>query len=286
MRLTQSILSDSDNCLRRAQYRLDPPPWVRRTGGSIRALGTGYHAGLELLYRARLEQAPLPTLDDMVAAACATFDTSTTVDLYDETPLDEFKWDERVPDTPTAHDSIARMLGEYMRAGMEWPHDWEVLGVEVHAVVTDPVVGAQLKFGADLVLRDPNGWIVLDDHKTAGRAWDESKHLPRKNVQAPFYQRLARTLYPDAAGYRFTFTIVTYPSAKGIVKAERRISDPQPEHEAAVALRAKTFLDTYRLVHEEAGLDLPANPSSTLCNPKWCDYWAGCPHGAALDDDN
>lgn len=283
MRLTQSVLSDADNCLRRAQYRLDPPTWATRIAGATRAVGTGYHAGLELRYRARLDGAPLPTVDDMVAAGLATFDTSMTTDLYDNSPVDEFRWDDRVPDRGTAHHLIASMVTGYMDGGHEWPADWRVLGVEVHGLVADPVVGADLKFGADLVLRDPNGWIVIDDHKTAGRAWDESKHLPRKNVQAPFYQRLARHLWPEAPGYRFVFSVITYPNAKGVVKFERRISDPQLEHEAAIATKARNFLDMYQLVHVQAGLDLPGNPSSTLCNPKWCDYWQGCPHGAALD---
>jgi hypothetical protein len=137
--------------------------------------------------------------------------------------------------------------------------------------------------GADLVLQDPNAWIIAVDHKTAGRRWPDGKHSPRKNVQSPFYTGLLQEIYPDAPGVRFVFDVMTYPNKKGECTFERRISDPEPRHIEAVRKQAQTFVTLYEKVHVENGLDLPGNPTSTLCSPAYCDFWEVCPFGAALD---
>lgn len=282
MKLSQSILSDSLDCMLKAQYKLDPPSGVQRVAGSKRAVGTGYHAGLELRYLAakdgRLDEI---SFADILSHALATFDKSIEVDLYDNTPVDHFKWDDGMPDRETAHAAIEAMLGEYVIGGHTWPPDWTVLAVELHGY--HPVNGHQHKVGADLLLQDPAGWLVAVDHKTAGKRWNEGKHKPRKNIQAPFYTGLLREMYPDAPGVRFVFDIMTYPNSKGVCTFERRISDPEPRHIDAVRRQADTFITLYEKLHVENGLDLPANPTSTLCSPAYCDFWEVCPFGAALD---
>jgi PD-(D/E)XK nuclease superfamily len=283
MKLSQSVLSSAGDCMLKAQYTIDRPSWAERSGSAARAVGTGYHAGLELFYTARMNGLPEPTVDDCIAEGWRVFDVSTTTDLYDNKPVTSFLWDEKCPDVETAHSFIEQMLREYFDGGHAWPANFTVIAVEAHGTVDDPQTGHQSKFGADLILEDPNGWLVLVDHKTGGKMWAADKHHPRKNTQAPWYQRLAKIVYPGYAGYRFVFDIITYPAPKAGVKFERRISDPTPAHEDAVAAKAKAFITVYEEVHVKLGQDLPGNPSSTLCNPKWCDFWAGCPHGAALD---
>lgn len=289
MRLTQSTLAASGDCLRKAQYTLDRPVWARRVSSSPLAVGTGFHAGLELYYGARKNNDSngppfwaMPTLDDCIGRGIEIFNLSMTTDLYDDAPVDDFLWDDKIPDPETAHRYIAGMLTAYWPN--HWPDDWDVLAVELHGQMVDEHVGAEMKIGADLVLVDPNNWLVAVDWKTAGRKWNEGKEHPRKNVQAPFYQRLLRKMYPGHAGYRFVFDIICYPSAKtGECAFERRISDPQPEHEQAIADRAKQFVQLYQTIHVEMGLDLPTNPASTLCSNRWCSFFSGCPSGAALN---
>lgn len=282
MRLSQSVLSNAGDCLLKAQYTIDRPDWAKRIAGAARAVGTGFHAGNELYYTARRDQTVSPTLDDCIGRGIEIFNTSMTTDLYDDTPVDEFKWDDRVPDVGTAHRFIEWMLTAYWPN--HWPADWQVLAVEIHGNVPDEYVGVDCKVGADLVLVDPNNWLVGVDFKTAGRAWGEGKEHPRKNVQAPFYNRLLRQLFPDRPGYRFVFDIMQYPNKKsGVCNFERRISDPTLAHEQAVADNARKFVHLYTELHVVQGLDLPANPASTLCNPKWCDFFDGCPHGARLN---
>jgi hypothetical protein len=282
MRITQSLLGNADKCLLSLQYGLDKPEWFKRIAGSERLVGTGFHAGLELLYLARLEENFDPTVDQMIAAAVQAFDEGTRIDAYDNAPVDEVNWSERVPDYETAHHNMSAMLTEYVEGGHAWPIDWTVIGVEVSETVT--IGEHSFKLGADLALRDPNGWIVLVDHKTANKAWDQGKHKPRKNNQGSLYTELAKYVWPDEPGYRFVFDIMQPPNASGICKFDRRICDPAPEHGQAILKKATDLAFLYDTVHVKAGMDLPANPASTLCNPKWCDYFAGCPHGAALDN--
>lgn len=271
----------------KAQFTLDRPAWAKRVGSAPRAVGTGFHAGLEMYYGARLlsdhvNVRPLPTLDTCIGRAWEIFDLSMTHDLYDDSPIDEFLWDDKIPDRETAHRFIEAMLTEYW-TGHHWPDDWTVLAVELHGQLADEHVGADCKVGADLVLLDPSGWVVGVDFKTAGRRWDRGKEHPRKNVQAPFYNRLLKQVFPGHNGYRFVFDIMGYPNKDGHCTFERRVSDPKPEHEQAVADNAKAFITVYNKIHVEMGLDLPANPSSHLCNSKWCTYWSGCPFGEALN---
>jgi hypothetical protein len=280
MRLTQSVLSTSGDCQLRAQYTLEPPAWVRRTAGSTRALGTAFHAALEHFYTERFADPPLWVL---VAGGTRVFDRSCEIDLYDNTPVEVFNWDAKVPDRETAISYLSAMLAEYLPHA--WPTDWTVLAVEHNEWFDDPDVGenVQTKLGCDLVLLDPNDFVVAVDFKTAGKAWPEHKEHPRKNTQAPFYMRNLRRAFPGHAGYRFVFDIVTYGGPRSAPKFERRISDPTPLHEEAVRIRARNFVFAYETVHVKAGMDMPANPASNLCSPKFCDYFDGCPFGTALE---
>jgi hypothetical protein len=284
-RITQSMLGNADKCLLSFQYGLDKPEWAKPTAGADRAVGTGYHAGLELYYDARKDAPGLnPNAEEMIDKAVEIFDISTELDLYDNTPVEVFKWSEKVPDKAHAHDLIALMTRAYVDERWWWPHEFTVVETETNMTVHDEH-GTPFKLGADLTLLDSSRYVVLVDHKTANKAWDQNKHHPRKQNQAPLYTWAARQAYAelDIAGVRFVFDIIQFPGVKTPVRFDRRISDPTPAHEAAVVKKAQDLMALYQAVHVELGRDLPANPSSTLCNPKWCDYFDGCPHGAALD---
>jgi hypothetical protein len=199
VRLTQSVLSTAGDCQLRAQYTLEPPAWVRRTAGSTRALGTAFHAALEYFY---LYRTGSPRLDELIGVGTETFDKSCVTDLYDNTPVEVFNWDAKVPDRETAITYLSAMLAEYLLHA--WPTDWTVLAVEHNEWFNDPAVGAdvQTKLGCDLILLDPNDFVVAVDFKTAGKAWPEHKEHPRKNTQSPFYMRNLRRAFPGHAGYR------------------------------------------------------------------------------------
>lgn len=269
MRIRQSLLGSFDACPRRFQYSLESPPDVYHSG-IVRAVGTAYHAGLEYYYMTTLVgRADHPSLAEVQDMARST--------LLDEIERagENFIWDDKFPLVDDADECIGSMLMHYFEDGHAWPSDWEVLGVEEK--FTLPYFNYELAGTIDLVLRDPNGWICGVDHKTAGRRWDQYKHHPRKNNQAPFYVGALAELYPDAPGHRFVFDVMTY---KG--EFERRISDPTPAHVEAVKAKALQVAALYEGLRA-AGMDLPVNPSSTLCSKRYCDWWSVCSSGAILD---
>lgn len=272
MRIRQSHLGAFDKCPRSLQYDLEAPP-DQYHSGIVRAVGTAYHAGLEYLYLKRVQSGP-------VRATLADIQDMATSALNDEIERagNAFLWDDKFPTFEDARLAVSSMLAAYVNGGHAWPEDWEVLGVEERFELPGAVAGLHDLSGTiDLILQDPNGFVVGVDHKTCGRMWDQYKHLPRKQNQAPLYVAALRELYPEAPGHRFVFDVMSY---KG--KFERRICDPDDRHVDAVlakALQVATVVDGCR----KAGVDLPANPASNLCSPKYCDWFDVCPHGEALD---
>jgi hypothetical protein len=275
VKVRQSTVKD---CLRSMQFSIEAKTFH---GGSVRAVGTGYHAGLELLYGARAAGLVLPTLDEVIAHGRSVFDDTASLTPSHATERERepghFKWNKTIPDTETAHESIGLMLTSYFNTpDAIYPDDWTVLGVEVPFEL--PFAYGDTRNGSmDLAVLAPDGGVVVDDQKTAGKRWPENKHKPRKAHQASWYVSAARQLWPDAPYYRFVFSIMTY---KG--QFERRVSDPEPRHEAAADQLLFDHVALYK-VAKANGLDLPANPSSNLCSPEYCDWWDVCPFGQALD---
>jgi len=226
--MRQSTLGNADACLRRMQYDLETPR-TEYHSGSVRAVGTAYHAGLETYYRARLSGGPWG-LDRSLLDAWNSF--------ADEVARagERFLWDEeKFPTADLARERIETMVTTYFEAGHQWPDEFEVLGVEVPFDL--PFWGDHVRAGTmDLVLRDPAGFVIGVDHKTAGRAWPKGKEHPRKNNQAPWYTAALIELYPGAPGYRFVFDVMTYAG-----RFERPISDPDDGHRAATSAKAAMY---------------------------------------------
>tara|TARA_R110002074_G_scaffold24744_2_gene73736 strand:- start:1123 stop:1992 length:870 start_codon:yes stop_codon:yes gene_type:complete len=288
MKVRQSTLGSADKCLRALQYDLENPVYH---GGSTRALGTAFHHGLETFYQPGGMYIPMA---DLLLEAEAEFDRCVSMEPSHESEktktAGEFRWDENVPDSSTAYELLAVMIPAYVTEHA-WPidHDWAVSSGSYPKEGHFGVLGTEMSFNLpffdkhtsngsmDLTLVDHLGWIVGVDFKTAGRMWPKGKEHPRKQNQAPWYVRALQELYPDAPGYRFVFDIITL---KG--KFERRIADPSQGHIDAVERKAIQVVSLYEGMRA-SGLDLPANPANTLCNPKWCDHWDVCEYGAALD---
>jgi hypothetical protein len=276
MRVRQSTLGDFDKCARAMQYSIESPVYH---GGVARAIGTAYHAGLEFAYNNLRANDVWPDVRMAIIEAIERFDRTAALEPSHESEKTKrkgtFKWDDAFPDAATAHATIAHMLESYWGdPDCRWP--WPVLGTELGFSL--PFWGDHTRNGSiDLVLEDPNGWIVGVDHKTAGKGWNFNKHHARKQNQAPWYVAALRELFPDAPGYRFFFDIMTY---KG--KFDRREAVVSPEHIAAVDTKAVQVVTLYEGMRA-GGFDLPANPASNLCSPKYCDHWDICPHGAVLD---
>ena len=271
-------MGEADKCLRSLQYSLEHPVYH---GGSVRAVGTAYHAGLEHLYDHRIAGTTV-TLDEIVRHAQQRFTDSVEMVPSHESEhtktAGEFRWDDKVPDHDTGLVLVASMLRAYdANPEAEWPSDWEVLETEMG--FSQPLWNSHTRNGSmDLVLRDPDGFICGEDHKTSsGNKWAYNKHHARKQNQSPWYVAALMCAYPDAPGYRFFYDIMTF---KGVF--ERRESVVTREHVAAIEAKAVQVVTLYEGMRS-AGIDLPANPASNLCSPLYCDHWTICPYGQALD---
>jgi hypothetical protein len=281
VKVRQSTLGEADKCLRSLQYSLESPVYH---GGVSRAIGTAYHFGLESAYRSLIDHGEFPEIHMPRIEAYERLQAS--VELAPSHPSEEtkqrgsFKWSKDIPDFETATRVLDVMLEAYWAdPDAVWRREdgWTVLGVEVGFHL--PLWGNHTSDGSiDLVIQGPDGEIVGEDHKTAGRnKWPYNKHHARKQNQSPWYVMALQQLYPDATGYRFFYDIMTH---KGVW--ERRESIVNPEHIQAVQEKALQVVTLYEGMRG-AGLDLPANPSSTLCSPDYCDHWDICPYGQALD---
>lgn len=284
MRFSPSKLEKADNCLLSMQYSIEDDTYF---DGIVRAVGTAYHAGLEQFYS---------TWQRDYAKAEAVYSLVSAIERGEEAGT--FAWDEKFPDADAARACVEGMLDHYFTVELEdgpipWsPKDWEVLAIEQPWEFPHPApLGDELTLRGiiDLVLRHrATGWIVGVDHKTSGKGWDEWKHHPRKKAQGPLYVWAMQQLYPDAPGYKFVYDIIGYPNKKagkvnpaGWCKFDRREANPGPEHiEAALARVAKAAW-LYEKVRG-AGMDMPPNPTSTLCSERYCDYFSICPFGQAL----
>ena len=273
MKVRQSTLGEADKCLRSLQFSLESPVYH---GGIARAIGTAYHKGMEVHYDSGQ---PLSGLEVISVALQCLQDTvelkPSHISEHTKT-AGAFKFDDKFPDTETAAQVVVDMITAYFGGGHEWPEEWNVLDVEPEFHL--PFVDGHTRDGSpDLVLEGPDGGIVVVDHKTAGNKWAYNKHEARKQNQSPWLIAAMKLIYPDRPSYRFAFDIMTY---KGVF--ERRISNVTDAHIEAVEKKALAVVAIYETIRA-AGHDLPVNPSSNLCSPKYCDHWDICPSGAALD---
>jgi hypothetical protein len=279
MRVHQSLL---DDCLLRMQYKIETKHYY---GGSIRALGSAYHKAIENYYVRRQKDGFFLPDDELIGIligeAAAEFEaicSGDTTSHVSETTRTRagFTWNKNVPDFQSGLDLLQVMVPAYFEAGV-WPEGWEVLGVEQFFEL--PWTDRHTRGGSiDLILYHPEtDTVVGDDQKTAGRAWNKGKEKPRKNIQAPWYSWAIRDLYPGHRWYLSTFSIMTYGG-----KFERRESNPDPVHIEAAADLLHSTAAMYEVIRAN-GMDLPANPGSTLCSPEYCDFFEQCPHGSRLD---
>jgi hypothetical protein len=297
MRFSQSLLDKADSCLLSMQYAIEDP---RRFGGSKRAVGTAFHAGLEHYYMTGLAGRPdYPSLAEVLEQAEIAFYAEV------EQSPGGFSWDEDLPDGESCMFAVRGMLTHYFTVSLQdgpipWDLDewgeWDVIGVETpwsFPHPSNPAIELSSR-GIDLTLRHrATGWVNVVDHKTAGQAWGEHKGHPRKKAQGPLYVWAARQLWPDAPGYMMAYDIIGYPNKKagsknpaGWCRFERRVATPGPEHIEAALERVAGAYELYALYRGDYDgpprADLPANPSSTLCSKRYCDFFSVCPYGERL----
>jgi hypothetical protein len=127
------------------------------------------------------------------------------------------------------------------------------------------IPGVQHPAGADCC-------VILDDHKTSSRKWDQKKHTVRKTAQVATYL----DAYEQLSGVRpatFSFSIM-----KRDGQFERRYVNPSDAELSAFYLKRDLIVRQL-----SSGDDLPPNTTSNLCSSKYCSWWNQCPFGAAME---
>ena len=275
----QSSLGSMDICALRFYFDRQTPSGTYHTG-SARAVGTAYHSGLECFYADH--QA---TMTDRILSndAAAAVHNAAAASYRNEVALggDQFQLG-----TDTHEDNegkISFMLSKYFD-GAHYYHrnEWEVVGTEITFWDQLPD-GQKVRGTIDLLVRNKiTGRYRIEDHKTAGRAWQKGKEAPRKNVQAPFYFRYFipawwNLTFPDRpfketyySKWQWMYAVMTYAG-----RFERRDGTPSHLHRDLVAHKLHT---AQQLI--TANVWWP-NPTTPLCSSKFCDHWDRCPYGAA-----
>jgi hypothetical protein len=278
--LRQSVLNSYDICARRAQYDLDPPGPRRTSEAAI--IGTGYHAGEEHYYRWRMDDGAQHTQPSQ--PALETVVHNTIVDEIEKYDPDCITWDTN----PGNAIKIAQdMLEAYLTEGHVWGPEYKILGVEVPFWLPSGYPGWVSHGTIDLVLEGPDPMadtdaedyhpathpivVILDDHKTSSRKWDQKKHTVRKTAQVATYL----DAYEQLSGVRpatFSFSIM-----KRDGQFERRYVTPSDAELTAFYLKRDLIVRQL-----SSGDDLPPNTTSNLCSSKYCSWWLQCPFGAAM----
>lgn len=249
--LRQSTMGTADVCLRRVGFELDPA--VAGGTSEARICGTAYHAGLEAHYNGGATS-PL-------VAARETFDAiSEGFDRWEQGSRQE------------ALERVMSMIRRYFEDGCQWDLSHQVIGVEQewYAPLNE---GLCLRGTIDLVLRAPGGGIILVDHKTAGRKWQKGKESARKNNQATLYLWAWWRLTGELG--RFSFDVMTYAG-----DFERRVVTRESNEFTGMLQKAISLANLLDICPVEM---LPPNTTSPLCSEKFCDFWAVCPWGQALE---
>ncbi|HZU73562.1 MAG TPA: PD-(D/E)XK nuclease family protein [Acidimicrobiales bacterium] len=255
-RMRQSLMGSADICLKRAGYDLVGDD---KNTSESRIVGTAYHGGLEAYYRMRW-WGQRPTWDDARTGALNAF--------VNERDLYQFSaWDTSQEE---AWDKVEGMLRAYIDNGHAWPEDHRVLAVEQPFDL--PLVDGWLLHGTiDLVIADPAGNVILEDHKTAKRKWPREKGAARKSNQAVVYSYAWQRLTgQEATG--FTFAVMTHRG-----EFERRWTKATPHMIDEILKKAWTLTVLLQLPVEQ----LPPTTDHNLCSAAYCDHWDRCPMGAA-----
>jgi hypothetical protein len=243
----QSHLQSADICLLRAwwdvRYPDAPDPeyaWV----------GTLFHAAVAAHLTGRN---PRRTVEQMV------MEHSDDVAWSDLTPTDALSIALRCYEAWCSSDPPVLGRGE-------------VIAVEQTYRATTPE-GMEVEGTVDLIWRDWDGRVIVEDHKTAGRPWTRQKADPWVQPQPAVYTWLVEQNTGLEADL-FVFSVVTRDG-----KIVQRI----PVHNFGPTV-APTLLRLHRvhrvLTSEEEPLP---SPGATLCSRRWCRHWERCPWGVARE---
>tara|TARA_B100000287_G_C20494078_1_gene726288 strand:+ start:97 stop:861 length:765 start_codon:yes stop_codon:yes gene_type:complete len=247
-------------------------------------MGTGYHAGLAEYYLER-KNGNLLEVKDCISVALEALRHEIAIadpDIFSWTFQEQTSRLDRIDlDYKEASAMLTDLIAQYYEQGRMWGEEYEVLMVEESFLLPlwyredgsvefseDMTVR---KGTVDLVLRGPDGWTRIVDHKTAKKKWQRGKETHRKTPQPGFYIGAIKELLQDD-NVTFVYDIASWQGDFQRLDAHR--TDVQIE-----AVKSKARATALVL---EGNAFMP-NTTSFLCTERFCDYWYQCPYGEALE---
>lgn len=275
-RMRQSTIGTGLICQQRMAFDLDPRENVE---GEARAIGTAYHAGVELYYRSGGEAEAV----DMIHAANEEWQRIVG-------SADRFIWE---TEEEAALIRLRLMLTEYVNGGHAWDLDrFQVIAIEQSFEYPWRETESSVWVASgtiDLILLGEDGWLRFADHKTSGRVWHPGKEKARQTPQPIWYMHWGYQWYLDnvADPYGaeredkrlFYFDVMSCTRSRPKATFERRPAT-YSAHQHRLAFDVAERLAE---VVDRGGPYLP-NTSHYLCSHLYCDHWYRCPWGEQFNN--
>ena len=282
--LSPTAMSNYETCGRRGQFYHDPD--IPRTSGQGQARGSAWHKAMETYGLARLyygdHVVALIDDDDLITRLYAIIIGSLSEQMTD----DDY---ETLDDDITVEELVNQLWVMLQSWVSDRQNRWMGDEVKIEAVEAEVLVefgidtSHQFRGFIDAVYRVPGYGTVIVDYKTAGKAWAHNKDGhgkgdgdPRKNPSAAQYAEA----WLRATGEEVDWVAFDVMTVAG--KFERVWVHVHAEIRKVFIRRWVATSDDIEM-YRQAGMDMPTNPSSILCSPKWCSYWTYCPMGEDLD---
>lgn len=235
----------------------NPHPRMPRSVGA--SVGTATHSGVAHMLIEKMNSGVLGNKTE--SEQCAITDFEKALQEADSI------WDEVTPNISDAHRQIVRMVNSYRHY--------------IAPAVTPISIERRLEanVGDDFVLSGQSDVQALEQFRL--RDTKTGKSLRKHYAQIGSYSLLIRTFYPDTAPTEIcTDFIPRAPLKDAQPEPITEMYDQATAEQAAVATidRIKQDVGEFRR-RIETGDKPPehaflANPSSGLCNPKWCPAFA------------
>jgi len=243
------------------QYALEQVHGMPSHGSPHTALGTGFHAAVEL-WENSSRQATMAEMQTRAEEAAFEQAKDLPMDLWFEHGLDP-QW---VVDG--AREAVRLWVEQpFVKGGLPLQAisaGKECLGTEIHLTANHPDTDKGLSGTLDALYRDDYGLTIVD-YKTAGsfRKWTYDQPA---SIEAATYMWLVSQNY-DAPQYSFEWHIVSPKLGKTRLVSGGNMT-PEQLAKLSSSLRDADTIARY-------GAYRP-NITWNLCSSKWCPFYEGC----------
>lgn len=262
--MRQSTIGSFAICPTRVHYKQVFPDSYGGSDSTI--IGTAYHAGMEHVLFAEMIGEDRPKQEDVyVIVADAVDDEVMKCGGIELVSWSKMKSVDQLKD-------MACRLYDFRMSHELIPAGYHIVGIET-TFRMPWVLGWAATGTIDLLLWNERQGYRIVDHKSAGRAWDTSKHVktPQPHWYAKWVRAALETIGHDSGPIPMDFEVMTYAG-----KYERRTI-------TATEFTEDLWNDKALIAAQSMTNDGPwfQNIDNNLCSATYCDAWDWCPSGQA-----